>query len=61
MRLIKEDFKITREHGLWFKKGNFDLCAVFHPSLLLRDPRRKEDMLLDMKEVKRRYDEVKGK
>ena len=56
MRLIKPDFKITKEHGVWFKKGAFDICAVYHPSLLLRDPRRKEDMLLDMKAVKERLD-----
>ena len=52
MRLIKPDFKITKEHGIWFKKGNFEICAVYHPSLLLRDPRKKEDMLTDMKAIK---------
>ena len=45
MRLIKPDFKITKEHGVWFKKGNYLITAVYHPALLLRDPRRKEDML----------------
>jgi len=59
MRLIKPDFKITQEHGKWFTKGDFLMCAVYHPSLLLRDPRKKEDMLVDMKEVKRVYDEHK--
>ena len=38
MRLIKPDFKITKEHGIWTKKGAFEICAVYHPSLLLRDP-----------------------
>ena len=52
MRLIRPDFKITQEHGQWFKKGDFEICAVYHPSLLLRDPRKKEDMLTDMKAVK---------
>ena len=52
MRLIRPDFKITKEHGEWFKKGDFEICAVYHPSLLLRDPRKKEDMLTDMKAVK---------
>ena len=52
MRLIRPDFKITKEHGQWFKKGDFEICAVYHPSLLLRDPRKKEDMLTDMKAVK---------
>lgn len=52
MRLIKPDFKITKEHGIFFKKGKFTICAVFHPAALLRDPRRKEDMLVDMKNIK---------
>ena len=51
MRLIKPDFKITAEHGVWFKKGNFDICAVYHPSALLRDPHKKDDMLRDMMDI----------
>ncbi len=57
MRLIHPDFRITREHGVWVRKGAFDLCAVYHPSLLLRDPRRKEEMLVDMKAVKARLEQ----
>ena len=52
MKLIKPDFKITKEHGIFYKKGKFTVCAVFHPAALLRDPRRKEDMLVDMKNIK---------
>ena len=59
MRLIKPDFKITQEHGVWFEKGDFALTAVFHPAALLRDPRRKEDMLADMKKIKERLDAAK--
>ena len=59
MRLIKPDFKITQEHGVWFEKGDFALTAVFHPAALLRDPRRKEDMLSDMKKIKERLDSTK--
>ena len=59
MRLIKPDFKITLEHGKWFKKGNFLITAVYHPALLLRDPRRKEEMLVDMKAIKAQLDSMK--
>jgi len=52
MKLIKPDFKITQEHGTWFKKGNYLMTAVYHPAALLRDPRKKEDMLEDMKKIK---------
>ncbi|MBQ7336166.1 MAG: uracil-DNA glycosylase [Clostridia bacterium] len=58
MRLIKEDFKISKEHGAWFEKGGYLMTAVFHPAALLRDPRRKEDMLEDMKRIKAKLDEL---
>ena len=57
MKLIKPDFKITQEHGAWFKKGNYLMTAVYHPAALLRDPRKKEDMLLDMKKIKEKLSE----
>ena len=59
MRLIKPDFKITKEHGEWFKKGDFLITAVYHPALLLRDPRRKEEMLVDMKKIKEKLDSLR--
>ncbi len=58
MRLIKPDFKITKEHGMWFKKGNYLMTAVYHPAALLRDPRKKEDMLEDMKKIKEKLSEI---
>lgn len=58
MRLIKPDFKITREHGEWVERGGFLITAVYHPALLLRDPRKKEDMLEDMKKIKAKLDEL---
>ncbi len=58
MRLIKPDFKITKEHGQWFKKGNYLMTAVYHPAALLRDPRKKEDMLEDMKKIKEKLSET---
>ena len=60
MRLIKPDFKITREHGQWFEKGDFLMTAVYHPAALLRDPRKKEDMLEDMKRIREKLNELKG-
>lgn len=60
MRLIKPDFKITKEHGIWFPKGDFLITAVYHPALLLRDPRRKEEMLIDMKKIREKLCEIRG-
>ena len=49
MRLIREDFKITREHGVWFQKGDYQMMAVYHPAALLRDPRRRPEAFDDFK------------
>lgn len=56
MRLIKPDFRITKEHGVWFTYEGKPICAVYHPAALLRDPRRKEEMLTDMKMIKGELD-----
>ncbi len=58
MRLIKPDFKITKEHGTWFEKGDFSMTAVYHPAALLRDPRKKEEMLEDMKRIREKLYET---
>ena len=60
MRLISPDYKITKEHGTIVKKGGYSMTAVYHPAALLRDPRKKEDMLLDMKKIKSYIDEELG-
>ncbi len=59
MRLIRDDYRITKEHGEWVERGNFLITAVYHPALLLRDPRHKEEMLEDMKKIKSKLDEIK--
>ena len=59
MRLIKPDFRITREHGQWFYKGGIWMTAVYHPAALLRDPIKKEDMLRDMMAVREKLGEMK--
>ena len=60
-RLIKPDFRITREHGVWFSRGAFEMCAVYHPSALLHDPTKREDMLEDMRSVAEKYRAVRDK
>ena len=58
MRLIKPDFRITAEHGIFFERGKFTICAVYHPSALLHDPRKKDDMLADMLKIKERLQAI---
>lgn len=58
MRLIKPDFKITREHGLWFEKSGVSMMAMFHPAAILRDPGRRPDAFLDLKSLQAKIREV---
>ncbi len=52
MRLIRPDYRITRDHGQFVRKGGILMTAVYHPAALLRDASKKEDMLLDMERIK---------
>jgi DNA polymerase len=58
MRLIKPDFRITREHGQFVRKGGVLMTAVYHPAALLRDSAKKEDMLLDFERIKEQLDQL---
>lgn len=58
MKLIKEDFKITREHGQWFEKGGIWFTALYHPSALLRDPGKRPETFRDLKTLQAKVLEV---
>lgn len=60
MRLIKPDFRITREHGQFFRKGGILMTAVYHPAALLRDGSKKEEMLLDFERIREQLDIYRG-
>ena len=55
MALIREDFRITREHGLWFDRDGRRILATFHPSALLRDPARRPEAFMDLREIRKEY------
>ena len=57
-KLIKEDFKITREHGQWFEKNGVWMTALFHPAAILRDPRRRPETFEDLKTIQAKILEV---
>ena len=58
MKLIKEDFKITREHGQWFEKGGIWFYAMYHPSALLRDESKRPDTFRDLKKLQAKIMEI---
>ena len=58
MRIIRSDFKISREHGQWFEKGGLQMMAVYHPAALLRDPRRRPEAFDDFKGLQAKIREL---
>ena len=58
MKLIKEDFKITREYGQWLEKAGVWMMAMYHPSALLRDPRKRPESFEDLKSLQAKIREV---
>ncbi len=58
MRVIKEDFKISKEHGQWFEKNGVQMMALFHPAALLRDPRKKPETFQDLKGLQAKIREL---
>lgn len=58
MKLIREDFRITKEHGLWFEKNGVLFTAIYHPSALLRDESKRPETFRDLKNLQKKVREV---
>ena len=58
MKLIRDDFKISREHGQWFEKAGVQMMAVYHPAALLRDPHRRPESFDDLKILQAKINEI---
>ena len=58
MRLIRPDFKISREHGQFTEKGGILFTALYHPSALLRDESRRPATFTDLKTLQAKVREV---
>ncbi len=56
--IIKEDFKITAEHGKWFQRGGVQMTAIYHPSALLRDESKRPETFEDLKSIQAKIREV---
>ena len=51
--IIREDFKITREHGQWFDVNGRMCMAIYHPAALLRDETKRPETFADLREIRR--------
>ena len=56
--LIDSELKITRDHGKWYDKDGKKFMALYHPAALLRDPHKKPDTFVDLKELEKMIKEV---
>ncbi|MBM6870430.1 uracil-DNA glycosylase [Pseudoflavonifractor phocaeensis] len=52
MRLIRPDYKITKEHGQWVEKAGVRMTAIYHPAALLRDPAKRPDTFADLRAIR---------
>ena len=55
-RVIRPDFRITREHGQWTERKGFFLTGVYHPSALLRDPSKMAETKEDFQRIREKLD-----
>ncbi len=51
-QLIREDFRITREHGTWTEKDGIAYTAIYHPSALLRDVSKRPETFEDLLSIR---------
>ena len=58
MKIIKPDMKITKEHGIFFKKGDILMMATLHPAALLRNPNNKPQAFEDYLKLRDKLEEL---
>ena len=58
MRLIREDYRITREHGQWIEEDGIWMTAIYHPSALLRDVAKRPETFEDLLSIREKLRQV---
>ena len=57
-RIIKPDIKITKEHGIFFPKGDMLFMGTLHPAALLRNPNNKPAAFEDFLKLRKKLEEL---
>ena len=60
MKIIREDYRITREHGQWVQKEGVWMTAIYHPSALLRDATKRPETFDDLLSIREKIREIGG-
>ena len=58
MRIIRSDYRITREHGTWVNKNGIWMTAIYHPSALLRDASKRPETFEDILSLREKYKDL---
>ena len=58
MKIIREDFRISREHGTWIEKNGVWMTAIYHPSALLRDLSKRPETFVDLLSIREKLREL---
>ena len=59
-KIIREDFRVTKEHGVFYERKGCYLMGTYHPAALLRNPAQKADALSDFVALREKISEVFG-
>ena len=57
--ILRPDFRITKEHGIWEEKKGIWYMPTYHPAALLRDESKKKDAWHDLKMVVEKMNSLK--
>lgn len=57
-RLIRPDFRITKEHGQWVNQNGIWMTAIYHPSALLRDVTKRPETFRDLISIREKIQEI---
>lgn len=56
--ILGNEYKITTTRGKWIEKRGIYYMPTWHPAALLRDENKKIDFWNDLKEVKKKLEEI---
>ena len=57
-RIIDPEYRISRDHGAWVRKGDVWMTAIYHPSALLRDVTKRPETFDDLLSIREKLREV---
>lgn len=57
-RIISPDFKVTKQHGQFIKKGDMLMMGTFHPAALLRNPNQMPQAFSDFLALRDKIEQV---